>query len=472
MSLVRLFEIPIIRSNLNVHVGDAQVLISGDFWKKPVNLKPYVLKIRDGFLLGLAMDPQKGAPCANCVLLWLEQRKVPAQHASLNELTIRRDLIADLLAENSAHVIYEISRDGTAIRMDALVFPHPKCSCEKSNYIAPPQVSKNTNYAFSPLYQIFCTRFGTPDGNLWLTRVTGDCPISEEPVTVFAVHREKELSRKKALDEWMKKAIQRDLSVRVKRGELIASEVLQTGSYELMKRRSEDTQVLSAMGAGSNREEATLNALVELAKVTTLRKYSQSMKNPMLVVGANQLIRSKAPFFLLQQYDLHLLFYPNSNQAWVMGMVALSRQRTDEKPSFVFSASTDINEAMDQLFFKMLEALRPEEQITGAPLLKGNEKSPSASQLNMWWINWIYRCPKLALKDIQNLEAYPKQVSHWRDYYRDGHEEVTVLAVNHTSLPNQIRTLVQVQYPLRERVQNIRNINGIGTWSDFSDALA
>lgn len=83
------------------------------------------------------------------MLLWLKQRNVWAEHATLADLTIRRDLIADVLAENSAHVMYEISRDGTAIRMDALVFPHPRCSCEKINYIAPTSIAKNINYAFS-----------------------------------------------------------------------------------------------------------------------------------------------------------------------------------------------------------------------------------------------------------------------------------------------------------------------------------
>lgn len=448
------------------------MVLRGDFWKRPTTLKPYLLKVKEGFLLGLAVDPEKGAPCSNCVLLWLKQRNIWAEHAALSDLTIRRDLIADLLAENSAHVIYEISRDGTAIRMEALVFPHPSCSCDKVNYLAPTSISKNTNYAFSPLYQIFCTRFGTPDGNLWLTRVTGDCPLSQQTLTVFAVERDKEISRKKAVEEWMKKAIQSDLPLRLRRGELIASESLQTGDFSLMRRDQNQEGVLSALGAGEDREEATLNALVDLAKTMTLRRYSQSMKNPMLIVGANQYIRSKAPFFLLQQYDLHLLFYPNSTQAWVVGLVAVSRQRTDEKPVFVFSAHTDIREALDRLFLKLLEALKPEEQMSGSPILKRDNQESISSQLNMWWIHWIYRCPKIAIKDILSLEPYSRKLSQWRDYYRDGQEEVSIQSVNNPCLPSQIRTVVKVEIPLRDRISNVRNINGIGTWSDFRDALA
>ncbi|NBX93739.1 MAG: hypothetical protein EB078_00475 [Proteobacteria bacterium] len=448
------------------------MLLRGDFWKRPATLKPYVLKIKDGFLLGLALAPEKGAPCSNCVRLWLKQRNIVAQHSTLSELTIRRDLITELLAENSAHTIYEISLDGTAIKMESLVFPHPQCTCDRGNYLPPESLSKNTNYAFSPLYQIFCTRFGTPDGNLWLTRVTGDCPLSERPLTVFAVEKDKEVSRKKAVDEWMKKATLADLPKRMKRGELIASEVLQTGDLELLKPSSQREVETAAMGAGKDKEEATLNALVELAKVTTLRRYSNTMKNPMLVVGANNWIRSKVPFFLLQQYDLHLLFYPNSTQAWVVGLGAFSRQRTDEKPVFVFAAHTDAKQALEELFFKILEALKPEEQIAGDPVLKSERGGPHTSKLNMWWTHWIYRCPKIALKDILHLEPYPRKLQNWRDYYRDGQDKVSVLSVNSPYLPSQIRTIVKVQSVLRDNVSSVRNINGIGTWSDFSDALA
>ena len=445
--------------------------MNGTFWKRPHTLKPYVLRVKDGFIIGLAMDPEKGAPCSNCVYLWLKARNIWVEKATLSDLTLRKDLITDLLTENSAHVLYEISRDGSAIRMDAVVFPHPKCVCEKNQYIAPESVSRKTNYAFSPLYQIFCTRFGTPDGNLWLTRVTGDCPISGKTLTLHAVEKDKEVSRNKAVEEWMKKAIQTDFPLRVQRGELIASEVLQTGNYELMKKAEDEASLLTAMGAGSNKEEATLNAMVELAKVTTLRRYSQSMKSPMLVVGANQLIRQKSPFFLLQQYDLHLLFYPNSTQAWVMGMVAVSRQRTDERPVFVFSADTDIQVAIDQLFFKILEALKPEEQLSGDPVIKRDKSKTIRAQMNMWWTHWIYRCPKINLKDIEQLEAYPKKLKNWRDYYQDGQEEVAILSVNTPHLPSQLKTIVKVQSQLRNRVQNLRNINGIGVWSDFSEAL-
>lgn len=448
------------------------MLTSGSFWKRSEVLKPYVLKTRDGFLLGVAPEADKASPCPHCVFSWLKDRNVWVEKSSLAELTLRRDLITDLLTENTPHTLYEISQDGSAIRMDCLVFPHPQCSCNKTRYIQKTHVTKNTNYAFSPLLKIFCTRFGTPEGNLWLTRATGATVFSEEMLTVFGVEKDKEQSRSKAIEEWMKKAVQADLPHRIKKGELIASEVLQTGEYELLGKSTDSQSVMGAVGAGKNREEATLNALIELAKSTTLRRYSQSMKNPLLVVGANQFIREKAPFFLLQEYDLHLLFYPNSTQAWVMGMVAVSRTRTDEKPTFVFAAHTDIQEALNQLFYKVLEVLKPEEESSGKMSVKPAAHKLGSSKMNMWWIHWIYRCPKIALKEIQSLESYSRNLEDWRAYYRDGQEPVSVWSVNTPSLPASIRTLVKVQSPLRDRVHPLRNINGIGIWTDFQDALA
>jgi len=448
------------------------VLISGKTWTRPETLKPYVLRTREGFLLGLAPDPDKASPCPDCVVSWLKERNVWVEKASISELTLRRDLITDLLTENTPHTLYEISKDGTAIRMDCLVFPHPKCSCNKTRYIQRTQVTKNTNYAFSPLLKIFCTRFGTPEGNLWLTQVTGASVLSEKMLTVYGVEKEKEVSRTRAIESWMKKASQSDLPHRISRGELIASEVLQTGEYELVNRENHSDSVMGVMGTGKDREEATLNALVELAKATTLRRYSQSMKNPMLVVGANQFIREKAPFFLLQEYDLHLLFYPNSSQAWVLGMVAISRIRTDEKPTFVFSAHTDIQEAINELFFKILEVLQPEEQVSGKMSVKTQDQKLGSSKMNMWWVHWIYRCPKIVLKDLQSLEPYSRKLEDWRAYYRDGQEPVSVWSVNTPNLPSSIRTIVKVQIPLRDRIHQLRNINGIGTWADFQDALA
>ena len=437
-------------------------------------LKPFVLRIREGYLVGLAMDPGEGSPCVNCVTLWLETRKVWVEPAKLSDLKVRRDVLADLIEANDGHVFYEITQDGMANRLETVVFPHPDCVCEKTNYVGPKKISENSNFAFSPLVQIKCARFATPSGNLWLTSASGQTPLKQKLVTVYAVQSEKQASRLLAVERWMKRAANDEISHRLETGDAVPVEALQTGDVEVRNAREgrEKRTAYETLGAGATREEAILHGLFELAKQRTLKQYSSSVKNPMLIVGANNWLRMKVPFFLLQQFDLHLLFYPNSSQAWVVGLAAFSRMSVEEKPVFVFEAHAEVGKAVEGAIYRLLETVRSQD-FDGESWNEKQSKQTSAraSKLNMWWTHWIYRCPKISLKDVLHLEAYPKTVETWRDYYRDGQDKVSILAINHSLLPSTIRHLVRLEMASNEKASNVRNINGIATWSDFRDGL-
>jgi hypothetical protein len=138
------------------------------FGNRIVSLKPFLLKIKDGFLLGLEREPGKGSPCGGCVEKWLTDRKVWCERRDLSALLVRRELIAELLSENSPHIFYEIYDDGTEIRLESIVYPHPECVCDKLNYTPPKEITRKVNFAFSPIHHLKVVRFGTPDGNLWL----------------------------------------------------------------------------------------------------------------------------------------------------------------------------------------------------------------------------------------------------------------------------------------------------------------
>ena len=135
-------------------------------------------------------------------------------------------------------------------------------------------------------------------------------------------------------------------------------------------------------------------------------------------------------------------------------------------------AEADIHKAIDQLFFKMVEVLRPSEPETEIPRIPEEHPRGMGSKLHLWWTHWIYRCPKISLKDVLHLEPYPRNLEHWRNYFRDGQELVSVLAVNNDYLPSQIRTLVKLKLSSSDPIHTTANINGIGTWNDFRDALA
>lgn len=418
-------------------------------------------------------EPSKGSPCSGCVEKWLTDRGVWCEKRDLSNLMVKRELIAELVAENSPHIFYEIYNDGTQVRLESIVYPHPDCVCDKLNYVPPKEVTRRVNFAFSPIHQLKVVRFGTPDGNLWLATAVGNSPINRNEIIGYGADADKDAARFRAVDEWTKKAIQADLEGRLERGEVLPSEVLQTGNVELITKAQSRKAVVEGFGVGSTRNEAILDALNRLSLVRTLKKYANAMKSPMLIVGTNNWIRGKVPFFLLQQYDLHLLFYPNSTQSWVVGLAAVSRIRVDEKPVFVFAADATIGTAMQKLFCQLLIALRPGEDGAVMPTVSNEPSSNRSSKLNMWWTHWLYRCPKIALKDVLHLDPYPRSLETWKEYFRDGQEPVQILSTNHPDLPSQLRTVVKLQVSTNEVAQTkVRSIMGIGTWSDFSDALA
>ncbi len=425
--------------------------------------------------MGLAMDPQKGSPCVRCVQGWLEKRGLGSQPGKIEELSVRRDVLAELLSENSAHVLYEVHHDGTVNRLKSTVFPHPGCECAKQNFAPPAESDPVSNYTFSPISQLKCVRYVTPNGHLWLTSAMGTTALSRERLSVFGSGTNKKDSRRAAIDNWLKQAAVSDLKTRLSSEEPIPVEILQTGNGETLATQRRISDPWMSLGAGPDYESATLEALYSLTRQKTLQGYANSSKNPMLIVGANSWVRSRVPYFLLQEYDLHLLFYPNSSPCWVVGLAAFSRIKSDAKPIFTFCSDADMNVALEGTLAKLLEWARPEvgENPEGQAMEAGEEKgsfSEKGFRLNLWWTHWIYRCSKIALKDVLHLEAYPKSVAFWRDYVRDGQEPISVVPLNHPDLPLGLRALVQLRQA-REEHQAARRVVGIGTLSPFQDAI-
>ncbi len=443
------------------------------FFAKPKErqsvLKPFVLKIRDGFLIGLAPDPIHGSPCVTCIQLWLQDRRVWFEMSSVSQLNLRKELLVDLMAQNQGHTFFEIHNDGTTNRLDCIVYPHPQCSCNRGNFIPPAEVSKKTNFAFSPLYQIKCARYGTPQGNLWLSSATGTSHITNRALTVYGSGRDREISRLGAVDEWLRKIALEELRQRSQAGETIHTRSFQNDSMGTL-RRGEDA--FDAIGSGNSHEFAQLDGLERLSLVRTLKRFSA--KNPMLIVGTNSWTRERVPFFMLQQYDLHLLFYPNSTPSWVVGIVALSRVRLEEPPLFSFASGAGIHAAIDQCIGKILVHCRPSEWQPDRAVdstATTSKRSQTASKLHLWWTNWVYRCPKISLKDALHLEDYPRDLEHWRNYYRDGQEPLSLVGINSPLIPAGIRILTALQIKQPQEADRGRNVNGIGIWSNVSDLL-
>lgn len=438
-------------------------------------LKPFALRTKDSFLVGFALDPEKGSPCAQCVELWLADRGVPSQPVEIGILPAPiKSHLSQLLVEKNPHAYIEIFTNGTVSRLNCFVFPHPQCPCNKRAYVAPQEPEKNSvHFAFSPLEQIKCARYGTPSGNLWAFSAAGKSPLSGIPISAYATHSDKERARFRAVEQWLKRSTEADLPFRVRNGESLSSEDFLTSTIQIANRAKIAGLTAHGMGAGVSKNEALLDALLGQARIDTLRHFADSGKKPMLVIGNNSWLRNRAPFFLLQQYDLYLLFYPTLAPTWIVGVAAFSRLSTQEPPKFFFGAHHEIGGALEEALFQTLSHCRPTDWASRASGLKAKTpKAKQASQLNLWWTNWLYRsCPKISMKDILHLEPYENSLERWQQYFRETKRQVSVFSVNSEVMPKEFRHLVKVQIQEAETQEIPQNVQGIGTWDTYRQAL-
>lgn len=433
-------------------------------------LVPFALKLKGGWLVGRAAEPSAGSPCSGCVENWLNDRNVAAKHASLDEIPREAKRALESLAEeNSPHVFIELTDAGQKTRLECLVFPHVRCRCQRKNYQPPSELGPKTNLAFSPIFQLKCVRYGTPSGNLWYFTAIGQAPITLKLAAAHGAHPDREVARFLALENWMKRVAALELSTRMEMGEQFARESIAGDPVDVSQPKLDAQDFL---GAGTTREAAVRDALYQLARWRTLKDFANTGKSPMLIVGANSWLRQKVPFFLLQQYDLYPLFYPNASPSWVVGVGAFSRMNSSEPPIFMFGCDSEIGKALDKALYQLLEVCRPADWRSD-PFKGKEEKTGKGAKLNLWWTRWLYRCPKISLKDVLHLEKHPDGPDTWSAYL-SGHGGIPeVTPVNHPLLPAAVRRLARIEAPaMDEPVKVPGNVKGIGTWSAFRDLLS
>jgi hypothetical protein len=76
----------------------------------------------------------------------------------------------------------------------------------RSKTISYRRISLEFKLRFSPLTQIKCVRYTTPMGHIWLTSVSGKAVESGQAIRTYGTGASKEDSRKRAIEEWLKKA--------------------------------------------------------------------------------------------------------------------------------------------------------------------------------------------------------------------------------------------------------------------------
>lgn len=118
---------------------------------------------------------------------------------------------------------------------------------------------------------------------------------------------------------------------------------------------------------------------------------------PMLIIGTGNWARINLPFFFMQKYDVHFFFQPQPEAEWKVHMMCVFRTGSNE-PLYITSTHKNIQKAMDNLVLKAVSL----ENVEDAETIE----NPVSDKYMMWLTNWIYRTPKISLKDILHLEDY------------------------------------------------------------------
>jgi hypothetical protein len=126
-----------------------------------------------------------------------------------------------------------------------------------------------------------------------------------------------------------------------------------------------------------------------------------SVKMPMLIVGANAYTRTIVKWNAIQEYDIHWLFEPRSESIYSLGCVLLSRVIANQKPVIL----SEDNKSIQDCFSNLAKSI----DVTIRDLVCiDNLTHPETihPKLIAWWVHYIYRCPKISLKDVLHLETY------------------------------------------------------------------
>jgi GGDEF domain-containing protein len=300
--------------------------------------KAFAFKMRDGYLL---MPVGKDVIHPESVYLWLRDRGVGGvKPIALSEVEHHRELIDAVSAKGrNPHLFYEITEFG-ATPLNVAMEPHPDAKQETFKAgITKPTTGRGANYAFTSFLQIKSSRFGTPEGNLWLSSAS-----NKSGKTTYGVGASKEEANNVAVD------------------------------------------------GGLKFEEPTPRSLMDLEKP------------PKLVVGANNFLRNKVPFFLLQQYDLFLFIHPSPEGESRVGILSMPRMKYGEE-KYLSVFGSDINKAIDSAIGALLIQRAANLDEVTDPENKLPARDDKAEKRAAWLTHWIYRQEKVSLKALGDADT-------------------------------------------------------------------
>jgi CarD family transcriptional regulator len=325
----------------------------------------YAIKLKDGsHLVGRNMAKQGKSPNHHDVLNWLKDKNVQSELVDpVNFIKTHKKTASSILEhiKDNPHKMVEISgHDGSTILMNSLIEKHPDSPDYKQNNYIPQDDLRNVNFAFTPYDTINVLRFGTPEGNLFVTKMKNSKANEER----YAISSSKEESRKNAY---------------------FNKKTGGTGNPGFMP-----------------------------------EVFGKTTPNGKLIVGANVKIKEKLPFFILQHFD-PMPFYEKTENGHRVGIVGLSREGSLD-PIYTHSESNDPDEAFSNALKQFaLEVIKSHNLSSEDPSGEMKNKTPgstnkNAKKLNAWLQNSVYRSPKVSLKDLLGVQQLA-QKSLSNDYF-------------------------------------------------------
>jgi hypothetical protein len=169
----------------------------------------------------------------------------------------------------------------------------------------------------------------------------------------------------------------------------------------------------SSHGVGRTRDESRKNTIEGMVPGKTghpdfipeIGKQAVQHKQGRLVVGANNYLRNKLPFFLLQQYDHHIIHHQDEQGTHHVGVIALHRQHADRAPIVTHASGETGEKALTGALHQQLIEARPVDHDEDHNPISGQKSDdPHQAKKNTWLTHWIYRQPKKSLKDLLTSE--------------------------------------------------------------------
>lgn len=305
-------------------------------------IKRFAIKLGEGRVIGV-YDTKQG-PCPKCYLNYLKDRKVQAK---IDKPLDKDSPMYERLKKMTQHnILYEITSTNQINTLTLYTYKHENCPSKRCQNGMEANFKytdwNNLNCAFSNIYQIKCIRFGTPSGNVW--KFSATIHQGGKIINRIVSHKDKETARRMVI-----------------LGETHGHE----GQPEEMPQ----------MGV----------QIVDNAK-----------KTPTLIVGANPWIRRRVPYFVLQQYDLYLLQMPTDDGSYRIVIGAFSRTNSS-RYEWAYADSNSAVKAAESALYNLLNRLKPSDWRMEEVKETGHDKT-----LALWNTNFVYRCPKVAMKDIFN----------------------------------------------------------------------